>query len=252
MNILKEIAYTHIIPFIGMLNNRNNKFVNIIYYHDIVKGNGNSFQQTNIELFKRQMEYIAKKGYKTLRFDDLNDDTIRFDSKSIVIAFDDGWASNYFEIYNFMKSLGLKYNIYLAVDMIGSNPNYLTWDIVRIMHQDGNVGFGVHTFNHVDVSDLSKIDPSVEFDLANSIFKKELGYEPLDFCYPYGSYSEASNEYLIKNSGYTRIYTSEMMYSYSKNGKIIFGRNGINNDDPMNVFRAKLKAHMNVWHKIIG
>ena len=251
MNILKKIAYTHIIPFIGMLNNRNNKFVNIIYYHDIVKGKGNSFQQTNIELFKRQMEYIAKNDYKTLRFDDLNDDTIRFDSKSIVIAFDDGWASNYFEIYDFMKSLGLKYNIYLAVDKIGSSQDYLTWDIIRKMHKEGIVGFGVHTFNHVDVSDITKIDPYLEFDKANSIFKKELGYMPQDFCYPYGAYSEVSNKYLITNSPYLRLHTSKLMYSYHQDGKTVFGRCGISNDDSMRIFKVKLKGYMNVWTKII-
>ena len=251
MNILKKIVYTHIIPIIGMLNNRRNRFVNIIYYHDIVKGSGKSFQQTNIELFKRQMEYIIQKGYRTFRFDDLNDDIIGFDSRSIVIAFDDGWISNYVEIYDFMKSQGLKYNIYLAVDKIGSNSDYLTWDMVRKMHNEGNVGFGVHTFNHVDVSNLTKIDPSVEFGQANSRFQEELGYVPLDFCYPFGAYSETSNEYLIKNSPYTRIYTSRMMYSYTQNGKVVFGRCGIKNEESMWLFKAKLKGYMNIWTKII-
>lgn len=252
MNILKEIAYSYIIPFIGMLNNRKNRFVNIIYYHDIVRGNGKSFQQTNIELFKCQMEYITRQGYKTLRFDNLNDDTLGFDSKSVIIAFDDGWASNYYEIYDFMRNLDLKYNIYLAVDKIGSSPDYLTWDIIRKMHDEGNVGFGVHTFNHVDVSDLTKIDPSVEFEQANKRFKDELGYTPLDFCYPFGAYSEASNSYLIENTPYVRLHTSRLMYSYRQDGKIVFGRCGISNEESMRVFRAKLKGYMNIWTKIIG
>ena len=252
MNILKKIAYTYIIPLIGRINIKKNKFVNIIYYHDIVKDKGNSFQQTNIELFKRQMEYISRKGYKTFRFDDLNNDTLRFSSKSVIIAFDDGWASNYFEIYDFMNSLGLKYNIYLAIDKIGSCSDFLTWELVRKMHCEGNVGFGIHTFNHVDVSDLTKINPSVEFGEANKKFRNELGYEPLDFCYPYGSYSETSNNYLIKNSPYIRLYTSDMMFSYSKNGKIIFGRSGIKNEESMSLFKAKLKGYMNIWTKIIG
>lgn len=41
-----------------------------------------------------------------------------------------------------MKSLGLKYNIYLTIGEIGTNPEYLTWDIVRKIHSEGIVGFG--------------------------------------------------------------------------------------------------------------
>ena len=252
MNILKRFAYTYIIPLIGRLNNGHNKFINIIYYHDIVRDTGNSFQQTNIELFKKQMNYIASKGYTTYRFDDLDKNTVKFDSKSVIIAFDDGWISNFNEIYEFMKELGLKYNIYLAINEIGNNPEYLTWDLVRKMHREGFVGFGAHTFNHADVSDLSKIDPAVEFDLANKKFGSELGYMPLDFCYPYGAFSDASNDYLINKSPYIRIYTSRMMYSYRKNGKIIFGRSGIKNEESMTIFISKLKGYMNIWSKIIG
>lgn len=252
MNTIKKFAYNYVIPFIGMLYKRNNKIVNVIYYHDIVKSIGQSFQRTNYEIFKYHMEYIAEKGYKTLRFDDLNDETIKYNSKSVIIAFDDGWASNYYEIYDLMKDLGLKYNIYLAVDKIGKTPDYLTWDLVRKMHGEGYVGFGVHTFNHVNVSNLSSIDPAIEFGLANSKFKEELGYTPEDFCYPYGAYSESSNEYLIENTPYLRIHTSRLMYSYRQGGKIIFGRCGISNDESMSVFKAKLKGNMNIWSKLIG
>ena len=151
-----------------------------------------------------------------------------------------------------MKSLGLKYSIYLAVKEIGVNPDYLTWEQVRQMHEEGLVGFGAHTYNHPDMSDISKIDPKVELDLTDAIFKEKLGYQPLDFCYPFGSYSEESNDYIVKNTNYTRIYTSKMMYSYKQDGKVIFGRNGISNDESFHVFKAKLKGYFNILRKLIG
>ena len=197
MNAVKRLAYNYLIPFIGRLNVSKNKFVNVIYYHDIVKGEGQSFMRTNIEVFKQQMQYIAGNGYKTLRFDELDDkDNLKFEMKKVVIAFDDGWLSNYTEIFEFMRSLGIKYNIYLTIGEIGKNLEYLTWDLVRQMHDIGWVGFGVHTFTHPHVADMKDINPKLEFVDANEIFQKELGYEPLDFCYPYGSCSEKSHEYL--------------------------------------------------------
>jgi len=252
MNPLKRIAYNYIIPFIGKLRVEKNQFVNIVYYHDIVGGKGQSFMQTNIDVFKRQMQYIVNNGYRTLRFDELNtEENVKFGKKKVVIAFDDGWLSNYTQIFDFMMSLGIKYNIYLTIGEIGKNPDYLSWDLVRKMHDSGLVGFGVHTYTHPDMSDISKIDPAVEFDKADAVFEKQLGYKPLDFCYPFGYYSEESNAYIVKNSGYQRIYTSRMMYSYMQEGKVIFGRNGISNDESFGVFKAKLKGYFNVWQTLI-
>lgn len=251
MNPIKKLIYNIGIPFIGRLLRSNNKLINVIYYHDIVKSEGRSYQQTNIDVFKRQMEYIASHGYKSLRFDDLNYETIKYDPKTIIIAFDDGWISNYNEIYDYMKSLGIKYNIYLSINEIGINPNYLTWKQVKQMHNEGYVGFGAHTYSHPDMSDISKIDPKIEFDKADSIFREQLGYQPLDFCYPFGCYSEDSNDYIVKYTPYIRIYTSRMMFSYIQEGKVIFGRCGISNDESFGVFKAKLKGYFNVWTKLI-
>lgn len=252
MNPLKRIAYNYILPFIGKIRVGRNRFVNIVYYHDIVKGEGQSFMRTNIDVFKRQMEYIAKNGYKTLRFDELNErNNVRFEKKKVVIAFDDGWLSNYNEIFEFMQSLDIKYNIYLTIGEIGNNPKYLSWDLVRKMHDSGLVGFGVHTYTHPHVADMLDIDPELEFVKANEVFQKELGYEPLDFCYPYGDCSEIAHEFLSTKTNYQRIYTSTMMYSYEKNGRIIFGRNGISNDETFGVFKAKLNGYFNVWKTIV-
>lgn len=253
MNFIKRIVYNYTIPFIGRIRVKKNRFVNVIYYHDIVKGEGTSFMRTNIEVFKRQMQYIVDNGYETLRFDELNNEAnFRFEKKKVIIAFDDGWLSNYMEIFDFMKSLGVKYNIYLTIGEIGNNPEYLTWDLVRQMHGSGMVGFGVHTFTHPHVADMKDIDPQLEFVKANEVFQKELGYEPLDFCYPYGSCSEISHEYLTTKTQYQRIYTSSMMYSYEKNGRIIFGRNGISNDESFGVFKAKLNGLFNIWSTLMS
>lgn len=248
MNSIKKLIYNYGIPLIGRMFHGKNKIINVIYYHDIVKGEGQSFMRTNIDIFKRQMEYIASHGYKTLRFDELNDETIKFNPRSVIIAFDDGWKSNYTEIYDFMKSMGIKYNIYLAVKEIGANPDYLTWENVRMMHDDGFVGFGVHTYTHPHVDTIDNIDVDLEFQKANSIFQYYLGYNPEDFCYPYGTYSKETNEYISKNLNYKRIYTSDLMYSFSMNGKIIFGRNGINGDESFRVFTSKLRGYYNIYN----
>lgn len=250
MNNFKKIIYNYVIPVVGRIMRYNNRYINVIYYHDIVKECGKSFMRTNINVFKEHMQYLKDKGYQTLRFDDLNSTTIAYNPKTLIIAFDDGWLSNYTEIYSYMKDMGLKYNIYLAIDKIGKDPSFLTWQHVKKMHAEGFVGFGVHTFSHANVSELSKIDPSIEFTKANRVFENYLGFIPLDFCYPYGAYSSESNVYLVNNTPYTRIYTSALDYSYGIGNKVIFGRNGISNEEPFTVFKSKVKGYHNIMGKL--
>ena len=255
MSVLKEVGYSlleaveyHIIPFFGMLCNSRNKYVNVIYYHDIVHDEGDSYMRTNVDVFTQQMVWLFNNGYETVRFDDLDDEHVRFRKKRILIAFDDGWLSNYTEIFDLMQELGLKYNIFLTMGEIGNNPEYLTWDIVKKMHNSGLVGFGAHTFTHLSMADLSKIDYDHEVNDSDDLFEKHLGYRPLDFCYPFGYYSEESNLRLEKESGYQRIYTSQRLYSYTQNGRIVFGRNGISTDYPLYYFKKKVKGYAN-WHQ---
>ena len=121
----KQLFIDSVIPILGRLSLRKNKYVNVIYYHDVVSGEGYSLMHMNIEKFKHQISYLKKKGYETLRFDDLdNPELFKFKKKRVVIAFDDGWKSNYDLIFDWMKEQGIKYNIYLTIGEIGNNPEY--------------------------------------------------------------------------------------------------------------------------------
>ena len=253
MRLLKRMLFNNIIPLVGSLFCGRNKYINVIYYHDIVDGEGRGSQETNLEIFKSHMRYIKNNGYTTYTFEELDyNENLKFDKKSVLITFDDGWHSNYTAIFEFMKELGIKYNIYLETGNVGTNEKYLTWNMVREMKDSGLVGFGAHTYTHPDMSDISAIDPKLEFSKANQKIFDETGIIVKDFCYPFGKWSEASNKYIVDNTEYTRIYTSDMKYSYEQDGKIIFGRSSINGDLPFKVFVNMLKGNFNIFYGLKG
>ena len=253
MNKIKLLVYNHVIPMIGRATKRRNKYINVIYYHDIVKDEAHGSQYMNLDTFKDQMEYLIKKGYKTYTFNEIDKEkNLFFDKKSVLITFDDGWLSNYDEIFSYMKEKGLKYNIFLEVGNIGVNEKYLDWTKVREMYESGIVGFGAHTVNHISMKDPQIDNYDFEINEANRVIERELGFIPVDFCYPYGYYSKDSNEYLTKNSTYQRIYTSDLRYSYEMNDKIIFGRNSVNSDESFKVFKNKLRGNYNIFCSIRG
>lgn len=252
MNALKRIVFERLIPVIGHVFVGRNKYVNVIYYHDIVTSQGDACMEMNIEVFKSQMRYIAERNIETLRFDDMGSDGgEQFNRDKVLIVFDDGFKSNYYEIFDFLKELDIKYNIFLVSGMTGVDPRMLTWDEARIMHESGLVGFGAHTYTHPDMSHLENFDLAHEIIDANKVFEKELGFTPRDFCFPYGAYSEETLQTVIDCHVYRRIYSSKMMYSYPQDDVLVMGRTPISNDDSINVFENKLRGYYNIWSTII-
>ncbi len=253
MNKIKSLLYNYVIPMVGSVCKGKNEYINVIYYHDIVQDEAHSSQFINVNTFKAQMEYLLKKGYKTYTFQELeNQKHLAFDKKSVLITFDDGWLSNYSEIFAFMKEKQIKYNIFLEVGKIGNHDKYLDWDKIREMYQSGIVGFGAHTVSHVSMEDPKADGYDFEINEANRVIEKELGFVPEDFCYPYGYYSAESNRYLVKHTNYSRIYTSDLRFSYTMDDKIIFGRSSINADESFRVFKNKLKGNYNIFCSIRG
>lgn len=246
MNFVKKLVYAYGIPWLGKIKKKNNKYINVIYYHDIVRDGGKGAQYTDIEIFKQQMKYLQDKGYTTFTFNELDNKSIlEYNSKNLLITFDDGWISNYVEIFDYMKSMGLKYNVFLQVGVIDRDEKYLTWKMVKEMYSSGIVGFGAHTYTHVAMDDLTNVDLSIEIEEANRIFCNNLGVRPADFCFPYGKYTIESRDTIINTSEYKRIYTSDMRYSYSIGERQIFGRNSINNDESFHIFKNKVKGYYN-------
>lgn len=252
MNALKTFIYQEIIPALGRLAIGKNRYINVIYYHDVVKGEGSTYMRINIERFKRQMLLLKKIGYKTFVFQELGDIKIeQWNRKHILITFDDGWVSNYEQIFDFMKAEGIKYNIFLETAKIGKDPSYLSWDTVRKMYNSGLVGFGAHTFSHPNMSKLDNLDLKQEIDAANNIINTEIGFIPEDFCFPFGAYSQETIEAILEKKVYKRIYTSDMRYSYPQQDAIIFGRNAVSDSDSIRIFKNKVAGRYNIYNSLL-
>lgn len=222
----------------------------IIYYHDIVEENGFSLQQTNLLIFKQQMESLVADGYKTLLFSELDgifSNEKILNDKYVLITFDDGYISNYVHAFPLMKELGLKFNIFINTKMIEENdPKYLSIENVKEMYRSGLVEFGSHTHSHIDAKSVTENELIKEIETCNKRIKEWLGYDTLDFCYPYGFYSRNTNVLLSKY--YKRIYTSDCKPLEKRNDSLVRGRIGISTDDTEFIFKNKLKGNYDVMY----
>src|SRR5699024_4550640 len=124
----------------------------VIYFHDVIKNNGKGYDFKNLNKIKKQMKYLYQNNYQTLTFEDLNNQKKKINKKmkNILITFDDGYINNYKLVYPIMKKYGLKFNIFIEAGAINKKDNYLSWEMINEMASSKLVGFGAHTYNHVD------------------------------------------------------------------------------------------------------
>jgi len=250
MNNIEKIIYNGIIPEVGRFFRRPTK-IPVIYYHNVVEdGNGRRFMHTDISVFKNHMEYLKINGYKTYTFKEIPKKfTKKSNSKEVIIAFDDGFLSNYTIVFPLMKKLGLKFNIFLAVEnMEKQNKDYLTWDMVSEMNKSKMVGFGAHTYSHIDVRNITDIHYDKEIYQTNALIRKYTNNDVNDFCFPYGYYNDKIIAKLCRDGIYKRIYTSDKIKLKIINNCEVVGRTGISNDYNVDMFSKNIKGLYNIMY----
>lgn len=122
-----------------------------------------------VDLFDAKLDYLVRKGYRTLFWSDLYDHMtgrrIRHE-KSIVLTFDDGYLDNWVYVYPLLKKYGVKATIFVnpafvdpssgcrknieyETDIQPSNAaGFLNWEEMRQMHASGLVDIQSHAMNH--------------------------------------------------------------------------------------------------------
>ena len=163
--------------------------------------NENKYPSTNIrmEVFSQQMEQIKNLGYEFYHPDIfLKEFQIPKKEKKILITIDDGFKSFYNEAWPYLKKNKIPFILFVSTEPVGKN-GYMTWDEIKEI-QKSKIGFiGHHSHTHEYLIDMSENEFIEDIETATKIFKKELGYVPSIFSYPFGEYSLFMKNYISKN-----------------------------------------------------
>jgi peptidoglycan/xylan/chitin deacetylase (PgdA/CDA1 family) len=153
----------------------------VLYYHSIANHREKSdwsFLSTQIDTFKKQINFLHKNGYNTCTWDELYDHVSGIKilpKKTIKLHFDDGFLDNWSVIFPFMKEKNFKYSVLLTPDFIGKEKcirdfvyettdenasdwwGYLNLGEIKKMHQPGIVDFQAHGLTHTWYNASDKI-----------------------------------------------------------------------------------------------
>ena len=159
-----------------------------LMYH---RFNEPKYPSTNVQMdiFKEQIKIIESSNAIFIDPNNLDKEISTIHkTKSILLTIDDGFSSFYKNAWPYLKNKKIPFILFISTREVGKN-GYMTWDQIREV-QNSKIGIiGNHSHTHDYLVDLSNKKINYDIDQSIKIFKKELGYNPNYFSYPFGEYS---------------------------------------------------------------
>jgi peptidoglycan/xylan/chitin deacetylase (PgdA/CDA1 family) len=185
----------------------------VLLYHRVVndkKEHGKHRIYIYRKQFEKQLQFLAKNGYKTLKFSDLEYyHSMDPRTPKVILTFDDGYIDNYNIVFPLLK----KYN-FTAVIFLVSRLKKNEWGIAEgepafdlltdeqiIEMSEYGIEFGSHTQTHRDLLRLDPEDAREEIDGSKKDIEKLTGIPIVSFAYPFGGLNDIIKEF-VGVSGY--------------------------------------------------
>ena len=151
----------------------------------------NKYPSTNIksEIFIKHLNEINNSGIKFISFNKF-EEIIKsnIDKNYLLLTIDDAFSSFYLNAWPILKEKKIPFILFVSTREIGKH-GYMNWEQIKKISESNLVTIGNHSHSHEYLIDWT--DNKIKSDLNTSIkiFKKELGYLPKIFSYPFGEYS---------------------------------------------------------------
>jgi len=171
------------------LNDLNTKAgVITLMYH---RFNENKYPSTNIrnEIFIEHLKEINNSKIEFINYNKFNEIIKNnIDKNYLLLTIDDAFESFYLNAWPILKDRKIPFILFVSTREIGKQ-GYMNWEQIKEILESNLGVVGNHSHSHDYLIDWN--DNKIKSDLETSIkiFKKELGYSPKIFSYPFGEYS---------------------------------------------------------------
>ena len=138
-----------------------------------------------------QLAWLRSNGYESITLTDLVYHLTLgwpLPEKPVILTFDDGYRDNYTYAFPLLKRYGYVGTFFLITCLIDNgDPAYLSWDMVREMHQAG-MDFQPHGCRHYDLRGKDVDFLVYEIVGAKEAVEARTGETARFFSYPAGGY----------------------------------------------------------------
>jgi len=179
----------------------------ILCYHRVGQGNGK--MTVSSSSFEQQLDWLAANNFKVIRLKDLIgflEGRQPLPQRSVVLTFDDGYASYYRYAYPLLKKHGFPATVFLYTDFVGAG-DALTWPQMQEMTASGLVDIQSHSKTHSNLIERAAGETDAayakrmeaEAKVPRDVIEKRLSNEVLTYAYPFGDVNEVVLEALARN-----------------------------------------------------
>lgn len=265
--LLVLISFVFVVSKNRKYENANLQVPVLMYHHFTEDKQQTTSETVHTEEFKKQMRYLKDNGYTALTSNELIDiinGKKRAPKNPILITADDGYLSNYEYMYPVLKENKLKATVFLIGDRVDNADTQsiglpkINWDKAKEMYQSGVMDFQSHTYNSHDMLQTKsgekgnfsapllgesddRYKSRIDKDIKQSIksIEDNLGYTPLAIAYPFGHYSNISEE-VLKENNIKLSFTVNPGYITNEDNGYLLNRINIHGDYTLDDFIQKL------------
>jgi len=187
----------------------------ILGYHQVREFNKTDGPKTKLfiitpEIFEKEMRYLSENGYQTIYLADyikyLNSSTADnnfLPKKSVVITFDDGYASQYSTALPILKKYNFIATFFIYKNCIDIFPVCMTSQELFSL-ANNSMKLANHTLDHVFLPNYSEEEIKREISENQNWLLKTFGSNNVEnvFAYPYGAQNQ-NIKYTLKGLGYS-------------------------------------------------
>ncbi|MEW6032864.1 MAG: polysaccharide deacetylase family protein [Bacillota bacterium] len=182
--------------------------VPILMFHEV--GDLESELFVAPDVFRRQMDYLVRRGFSTISFAQLLaylEEGRPLPPKPVLLTFDDGYTSLYEIVYPVLAERGLTATFFIETGAVG-RPNRVTWEQLAEMAAAG-FEIGSHTVTHPDLRTLTSDMLSLvrEVALSRAELEERLGVTVIAFSYPAGKH-DPTVVHAVRVAGYRAAVTT--------------------------------------------
>ncbi|WP_339780558.1 polysaccharide deacetylase family protein [uncultured Thalassospira sp.] len=121
--------------------------------------------------------------------------------RTIGLTVDDAYRTFYTVAWPMFKKAGLPVTLFVSTSQLDAGyDSYMTWDMLRDLVKQG-VTVGGHSDSHAHLSAVPMAQTKAELEKSAQRFKKELGFVPELFAYPYGE-ADTEVQKAVRDAGY--------------------------------------------------
>ena len=169
----------------------------ILMYHKVSESEIDGIT-ISTEKLKQQFEFILRKGYQTLSFNELAA-AIKMGKplpkRPLILSFDDAYRNFMEYAVPLLKTYGFKASVFIPVGFMGKTNNWdngsdpiLSAVEIKELTNISSIEFGIHSYLHRSYAELDPVGMKNDLDLCI----QTLDYHNIPFvrvlAYPYGGY----------------------------------------------------------------